>query len=472
MANVLIITEMREESARLSTMIEDMTEEFNISVSQSLSDAVSSIPQKQADIVIMEMKEVLHHNANLIAHIQEIPTNPEIILITDDIGSEDVRMAMKTGIWDLIHKPLSLKTLNLSLSRAIKYRNSKKVLEKSIVLERKDIIGHSHGIKHCLQLVAQAATSNANVLIVGETGTGKELFARAIHENSGRFDKNFVVIDCTVLPETLVESVIFGHRKGAFTGADSSSMGLITQADKGTLFLDEVGELPLAIQKSFLRVLQEHRLRPVGSNKEEESNFRLIAATNRNLENMVHDHQFRKDLFYRLNSFIIELPPLRSRRDDIRPLVLHFISKFSAQYQMEMKGISPAFWEILEQYSWPGNVRELYHTIEQSYSFAVHDTLLYPHHIPSHIRSKVFHHQHSPKSSQISKPSHFQESEVSFPTLQEVREGAIARTEKDYLKSLMNLTSWNIPRACLLSGLSRSRLYELLKHYGISRTTE
>jgi len=195
-------------------------------------------------------------------------------------------------------------------------------------------------LEACLDLVAQIANSRVNVLITGETGTGKENFAKAIHKNSSRAGKNFVVVDCTALPETLVESMLFGHEKGAFTGAEKARVGLIKEADGGTLFLDEVGELPLIVQKDFLRVLQENRFRPLGSNKEIESDFRLVSATNRDLERMVESGQFRKDLFFRLQSVIIELPPLRNRPRDIKDLAIHYVVKLCERYGMETKGFS------------------------------------------------------------------------------------------------------------------------------------
>jgi len=193
-----------------------------------------------------------------------------------------------------------------------------------LILQRDSIIGNSSLLTKCLDQVAQAAVSDASVLITGETGTGKELFARAIHENSKRRDQNFITVDCTAIPENLIESILFGYVKGAFTGADSNREGLIQLADGGTLFLDEVGELPVSMQKRFLRVLQEHSYRPVGSTHEEHSDFRIIAATNIDIDLSVEQGTFRNDLLHRLKAFSLSLPPLRERKGDIQPLSRYF----------------------------------------------------------------------------------------------------------------------------------------------------
>ena len=203
-------------------------------------------------------------------------------------------------------------------------------------------------------MIAQAAGSDVNVFITGETGTGKELFARAVHENSPRARGNFVVVDCTALPETLVESLLFGHEKGTFTGAEKARDGLVRQAHCGTLFLDEVGELPLNMQKAFLRVLQERRFRPLGGSREIESDFRLVAATNRNLDQMVRAGQFREDLLFRLRSYVIELPPLRERPEDLQELARFYADRFCERYGLPSKGFSPDFIRTLQRLSVAG----------------------------------------------------------------------------------------------------------------------
>ena len=295
----------------------------------------------------------------------------------DPDGAE---LAIKHGAWDYIQKPSTMDAMTLPLVRALQYREEKKASKAMMILKREGIIGNSPKIRACLDLLTQVASSNANVLVTGETGTGKELFAVAIHKNSSRADKNFVVVDCTALPENLVESILFGHEKGAYTGADRAKDGLILQADGGTLFLDEVGELPLPIQKSFLRALQERKFRPVGGKEEIKSDFRLIAASNRNLDDMVRQGNFREDLLFRLRSFSIELPPLRERPEDIKDLAAYYTEVLCKRYEIETKEFSPEFFDVLTSYPWPGNVRELINALERALVNGRYERILFQKH--------------------------------------------------------------------------------------------
>ena len=288
-----------------------------------------------------------------------------------------------------------------------------------------------------------------------------------IHRNSPRALKNFVVVDCAALPETLVESMLFGHEKGAFTGAERSRIGFIKEADGGTLFLDEVGELPMAVQKDFLRVLQEQRFRPIGSNREEKSDFRLISATNRNLEKMVESGHFRKDLFFRLQSGNIELPPLRMRPGDIRELLLHYMVRFCERYEMETKGISPEFLDALISYGWPGNVRELINAVESALAVARFEQTLYPYHLPMNIRVHLARASVGKKQSQELNQDENISQGRQLKALQEVRAAAIEKVEKQYLENLMVFTNGDMSESMSISGLSQSRLYHLLKKYNI-----
>ena len=333
-----------------------------------------------------------------------------------------------------------------------------------MTLKRQGIVGNSPSIMACLERVAHAAGYDASVLITGETGTGKEGFAWAIHENSRRADKNFVVVDCATLSDTLVESVLFGYQKGAFTGADRSREGLIKQADGGTLFLDEIGELPLAVQKAFLRVLQERRFRPLGGKEELRSDFRLVAATNRDLDTMVRDGQFRSDLLYRIRSFTIELPPLREHPEDIQALVTYHASRLAERHGDKVLNFSPEFLDALKAYKWPGNVRELVNALERIMAEAGEDTTVFPKDLPSHIRVQMARSAVGGKAT-ASKAVPLPEDTGHLPKLQDLRDDAIARVEKQYLRDLMAVAGDNIKQACAISGLSRSRLYELIKKY-------
>jgi len=333
------------------------------------------------------------------------------------------------------------------------------------VLKRDTIIGNSPQITACLDQVAQAAGCDASVLITGPTGTGKEAFAQAIHDNSNRSSGNFVIVDCASLPENLVESILFGHVKGAFTGADKAREGLVKHADGGTLFLDEVGELPLTLQKKFLRVLQEHSYRPVGETKEIKSNFRVVAATNRNLQESILDGIFRDDLLFRLQAISIKLPPLRERIKDIRDLTVFYTEKLCNRYGLEVKGVSPEFIGALCLYEWPGNVRELFQVLENVVAYALDHQTLFTKHLPEHLRilqaqSGIL------KTNPGFSAQYGEESDHDFPSWKVYKN----EYEEKYVQKLMLHANGKMKNACQISGLSRTRLYQLLKKYDPSHS--
>jgi two-component system NtrC family response regulator len=318
--------------------------------------------------------------------------------------------------------------------------------------------------------MAKSAAVDANVLLAGETGTGKELFARAIHQNSHRATGPFLIVDCTSLPRTLAEGLLFGHRRGAFTGADQDKEGLVLQADGGTLFLDEIGELDLSVQKSFLRVLQEHKLRPLGNKREISVDFRLVAASNRDLQKMAETGAFRQDLLYRIKSFHILLPPLRKRIDDIQPLVLHYVARFCQEMGVAAKQCDPELFETLSAYNWPGNVRELIHAVHYAVSVARQMPILFPNHLPPSIRTKTIQAKLGKPATPLDVSPVVAEAPEPFtlPSLKTVREKELARIEKHYLDDLMVACDGNVQEACRVSCLSQSRLYALLKRYDIA----
>lgn len=327
-------------------------------------------------------------------------------------------------------------------------------------LDLSDIIGKSDQLNICFGRLAQAARSDANLLLTGETGTGKELFARAVHRNSRRSKGPFITVDCASLTPTLVESQLFGHEKGAFTGADKKMDGMIMQANGGTLFLDEIGELPLPIQKAFLRVLQEKHFRPVGGREEMESDFRTVAATNRDLEAMAGSGTFRSDLLYRLRSLTIELPPLREHPADIPDLALFYTAKLCNRYGIYVKGISPEFLEVIAAYPWPGNVRELFNTLESAVAAAFDEQTLYPKHLPTSIRLHVTSGSYG-KTDGEPPPQ-------SLPPLKNVRESATLEAECQYLRKLLLLAKGDIQEGCRISGLSRPQLYAQMRKHNLS----
>jgi two-component system NtrC family response regulator len=468
MAHILIIDDDEMICDMLSTVVRQMGHE--VTCANTLQDGLQESLSRDCDVVFLDVRMPDGSGLDVLPRIREAPSSPEVIIITGFGDPDGAELAIKNGAWDYIEKPSSIKTMTLPLIRALQYREEKQARKPPIALNREGIVGNSPQMKSCIDLVAHAAKSDAHVLITGETGTGKELFAYAIHNNSPRADKNFVVVDCAALPENLVESMLFGHERGAFTGADRTQDGLIKQADGGTLFLDEVGELPLSTQSSFLRVLQERRFRPIGGKQEIESNFRLVVATNRDLEGMVTQGQFRKELLFRLRSFTIELPSLREHPDDIKALVLYYTAKICERYGTETKGFSPEFFEALFSYEWPGNVRELVNTMERTIAAARQDPILFPKHLSPHIRidvAKTSLRKEAPVgSSQRGDATPLSE----LPNLRDFRVNAISEAEQHYLQNLMSITGGNIKEACRISGLSRPRLYALLKKYYISRS--
>jgi len=430
-----------------------------------LREGLRKVQSEPFDIVFMDIQMPDGSGLEIMPEIKASRFSPEIIVITGLGDPDEAELAIQTGAWDYIEKPASFDTLKLPITRALEYRAERKPEKQPLVLKRKDIIGDSPKITSCLELLAQAAGSNVNVLISGETGTGKELFAKAVHSNSSRAKRNFVVVDCTALPETLVESVLFGHARGAFTGADRSEEGLIKQADGGTLLLDEIGELPFLIQKRFLRVIQEHRFRPVGGRQEIESDFRLVAATNRNLDSMVREGRFREDLFFRLRTIVIELPPLREVSEDIKKLTVFYIDALCERFGIVPKGASPEFWEAVAAYKWPGNVRELIQALEKALLSAEDEPILFPKHLPTYIRIQVARNSFPQKPANNGQPE-MPSSVPKVPSkLKEVRKAAVSEAEKQYLKDLISFVGGDINKACRISGLSRSRLYTLLRRF-------
>jgi two-component system NtrC family response regulator len=432
----------------------------------NVKEALGRVRSEMFDIIFLDVQLPDGSGLDVLPSILETPSSPEVIIITGYGDPDGAELAIAEGAWSYIEKPLSVQAVKLPLTRALQYRQEKKS-RKPVALKLEGIVGKSPKLRSCVDLLAQASDSDANVMLTGETGTGKEFFAWAIHNNSVRSHGSFVVVDCAALPETLVESVLFGHRKGAFTGADKAQEGLVSQADGGTLFLDEVCELPLSMQKSFLRVLQERRFRPVGASKEIKSNFRLLAATNRDVAEMVRQGMFRQDLLFRLRGLTIELPPLREIKEDIRELVFYYMGRMSEQYGTGTKGFSPDFWETLYNYDWPGNVRELIQAVEHALISAKGQPMLFPKHLPKHIRIQVARTGVVKERPPVSGSDDIEEPCADFESLQQARDSAMLEVERRYLTNLVKSTDGNIKEATRISGLSRSRLYTLLKKYGI-----
>lgn len=451
-------------------MIEKMVDQMGHEplCAYTLEDGLKLASSAGFDVVFLDVNMPDGNGLDFIPKFQETASSPEVIILTGVGDRDGAEMAVRSGAWAYVQKGTRLQDVILPLSRALQYRKEKAEAQTPVVLKRESIVGQGPKIRSCLDMMAKAAHSSTNVLILGETGTGKELFARALHENSTRSNGPFVTVDCAALPDTLVESVLFGHAKGAYTGADKSQDGLVTQADKGTLFLDEVGELPLAVQKSFLRVLQERVYRPVGGQHEIKSDFRLVAATNRNLEEFSSQAGFRSDLLFRLRTFVLELPPLREMREEIKNLAIYHLAKICEQNNIGTKGLSPEFIEALRDYDWPGNVRELVNSIEHSVAAAQNEPTLYIKHLPAHIRVFIARSSIEVEEKPVIQGPELQCDQIPdhMPTMRVFRESA----ERQYLIKLIKKFPGDLSKACQVSGISKSRLYDLLKKYEIPRS--
>jgi len=463
MAKIFIIDDEASVCKLLGRMVE--IKGHTASYRQNLREGLAEINATRYDVVFLDVQLPDGSGLDIIPRIRASVNSPEVIIMTGFGDPDGAELAIKNGALDYIQKPVTAANIDLPLRRALRFReNMTPDRRLSVALRRESIVGNSPPMRHCFDLLAQAAAGDTNVPIVGETGTGKELFARALHENSPRSGGAFVVVDCTVLPGHLVESELFGHKKGAFTGADRDKDGLIMKADGGTLFLDEVGELSLPVQKAFLRVLQERRFRPVGSNQEVESDFRLVSATNRDLDLLVRSGRFREDLLFRIRAMNITLPPLRARGDDIREISLHYMSRFCERNRVGVKGFSGGFLDALEKYDWPGNVRELINTLETAFWTAgIGDTLCVAH-LPMSIRIQLARAsvavEHGRRTATVPEPG-----PLTLPSFREHMEAG----EKGYLEALLAATGGDMKACCRTSGISRSRLYALFKKHGLSR---
>jgi len=466
-AKVLIIDDDTQICLFLSKLLKRMG--YQSQSAHRVEDGLKLCCSEPWDVVLLDLELPDGTGLSILPDLLKSPSSPEVIIVTGTGNIQGAELAFKYGAWDFIPKPLNPDEVRLAVTRALQYREEKQAVKMPKLLSREGIVGESSTLTACLQLVARAAATDATVLIDGETGSGKELIARAIHGNSDRSRGSFVVVDCASLPESLIESALFGHEKGAFTGAAASRPGLIKQAEGGTLFLDEVGEPPASMQKTFLRALQEHRFRPVGGDTEMHSDFRLLAATNRDLDAMVDAGEFRKDLLYRLRSVNIHVPPLRERRSDISSLVMHHLEQKSASTGIAVKGCSSEFIQVLHTYDWPGNVRELLNALDHALAVAGDAPTLYPIHLPSQIRLPILKGQLPSEKADPANTTGAMLREETLPNIREYRDARIEAAEKEYLLELMRRTRGVIQSACGISGLSESRLHALLKKYDVPR---
>ncbi len=344
---------------------------YSVDQAQDGEDAVNKVLAGNFDLVLMDVNMPRMDGLTALKQIKAYDPSIIVIMLTAYANIRDAIEATKEGAYNYLEKPIKAENLVYMIDRALKAHNMVKAVTFSAPIVKMPggttFIGQNSEMKKIFNVIDKLSRVDTAVLIRGESGTGKELVANAVHYNGPRKDERFVTVNCSAIPENLIESEFFGHEKGAFTGADSRKIGKFQFADGGTLFLDEIGDISPAMQVKLLRVLQEKRFTPVGSNREIEVNVRIIAATNRNLEEMIKKGEFREDLYYRLNVLPIYLPSLRERKDDIEHLAKHFIEKFNSHHKKNLSGITPEAMQALKSYNWPGNIRELENVIEHSF---------------------------------------------------------------------------------------------------------
>lgn len=342
--------------------------------------ALHLLPEENLSVVVVDLNMPGMKGTELCSRVLANRPDVPVIVITAFGSMETAIDAIRAGAYDFLTKPFEVDALALALQRAVAHRalrNEVKLLRRAVASAQRfeDLVGTSPAIRRVFDLIGRVAETDVSVLITGESGTGKELAARAIHQKSARRDRPFVAINCSALPEPLLESELFGHTKGAFTDARVARKGLFQQADGGTLFLDEIGDLPIGLQPKLLRALQERRIRPVGGDSEVAIDVRILSATNRDLEAAIEERIFRDDLYFRINVVQINLPPLRSRAGDILLLAQHVLESCTARLGKPVQGISPKAAERLLAYSWPGNVRELQNCIERAVALTAYDQI-------------------------------------------------------------------------------------------------
>ena len=383
-ASILIVDDEIGIRESLSALLRD--EEYEVDSAPSGEECLQRLEERRFDLIILDVWLEKMDGLQTLEKINELDSPPMVVMISGHANIETAVRATKLGAFDFLEKPLSLEKTVLAIRNALDFLRleSENRRLRAELEQRHQILGNSVPMKALRQQIALTAPTNGRVLIYGESGTGKELVARALHAQSARSNNQFVEVNCAAIPEELIESELFGHRKGSFTGASEDKLGKFQSADGGTLFLDEVGDMSLKTQSKVLRALEEQRVESIGSNTMVRVDVRVIAATNKKLEDEIARNAFREDLFYRLNVIPFTVPALRERAEDIPILAAHFLSEFCRSYGKRQKELTPAALEVLLQYTWPGNVRELKNLIERLVIMSP-GLRIEPHHLPPEI---------------------------------------------------------------------------------------
>ena len=451
MKTILVIEDKESMAEMLKETLE--AEGYNVISAGDGMEGIRLLKEERIDIVLTDLKLPKKSGIDILKAAKEENQLIPIIVMTA-FGSVDIAVeAMKAGAFDFIAKPFDTDHLLVLMKRALE---NQRLLTENILLKEEfaskfgfpRIIGKSEKIKDVAQIVQRVAPTKTTVLLLGESGTGKELFARAIHNLSNQQHYRFVPINCAAIPKDLLESELFGHEKGSFTGADAKKLGKFELADRGTIFLDEVGDMELTIQSKLLRAIEEGEIERIGAVKTIKVDVRIVAASNKDIEKAVEDKKFREDLYYRLNVFPIKIPPLRERREDIPLLVEYFINKYCLEIKTPVKSISKETLDMLMNYHWKGNVRELENTIERAIILCDGDVITREHFA-------------------LSKQSFFETAKKLDGTLEEVAKEALRTAETQRIISALRETRGNKSRASEILRVSYKTLLTKIKEYGI-----
>lgn len=423
---------------------------YAVTTCGTAEQALDLLEGAEYDVVLVDVNLPGMSGIDFCARVAADSADVAVIIMTAFSSMKAAIGALRAGAYDFLQKPLEVDALLLRLERVVRERKTAdevRRLRDVVSGERgyEGLLGTSPPMQKVFDLLERAAETDASVLVTGESGTGKELVARALHARSKRQAGAFVPVNCSAIPETLLESELFGHAKGAFTDAHTSRTGLFVQADHGTLFLDEIGEIPLTMQPKLLRALEERTIRPVGSNDEAKVDVRFVAATNRDLEDAVEEGRFRDDLFFRINVIHIQVPPLRARGSDVLKLAQHFLDHYAAQFGKDLAGLSPAAAERLMAYDWPGNVRELRNSMERAVALTRHNEVAVedlPDRVRNHSRSRLVVAEQDP---------------TELLPMEEV--------ERRYILHVLQAVSGNKSEASKILGLDRKTLYRKLQRY-------
>jgi two-component system nitrogen regulation response regulator NtrX len=452
-ASILVVDDEESILSSLSSILED--EGYQVTVGKSGADAIRAYTIDPPDLMLLDIWMPEMDGLETLRRVRELVPTAQVMMMSGHGSIETAVKAIKLGAYDYIEKPLSLENVTLRVKHALdQYRLEQENRSLRTKVQRKfELVGQSPAMQQLRQLIETAGPTNSRVLIGGENGTGKELVARAIHEHSARADKPFVAVNCAAIPETLIESELFGHEKGSFSGATSMKRGQFEQADGGTLFLDEIGDMSLSTQAKVLRALQEQQFTRVGGTRLMKVDVRVLAASNKDLLKEIEKGTFRDDLFYRLNVVPIIVPPLRERREDIPLLIRHFMKMHAEEQGLRMKDVSPEAMETFQQYDWPGNIRELGNLVERL-------MIMVPGNVIEATQAGLaLQVRPAAASSQPAVPSTSPILSQPYDSLRDARNAF----EKEYIGRKLREHHWNISRTAEDLKIERSHLHRKIK---------